>query len=154
MNGSAAPTPTAQAAAPTPSATPEELIAVAAATISPTGNLCDTHRDNAPSDVNACPYTKRLKDFINARYQRAWNGQGNPNPVLSVQPACSDGSEHVSYAASANGPGGTVSIITCGQADQAWQKLVLVRIGGVLLVDDILLDSRHQGNFVSVYASG
>lgn len=127
---------------------------MAAATISPTGQLCDAHRDNAPSDVNACPYTMRLKDFVDARYQRAWSGQGNPNPVLSAQPACSDGAEHVSYAANPNGSGGIVTIITCGQPDQAWQKLVLVRSGQALLVDDILLDSRHQGNFVSVYASG
>ena len=146
--GTAAPTAT-----PTPSATTAELSAVAAATISPTGQLCDTHRDSGPSDVNACPYTRRLKDFVDARYQRAWNGQGNPNPVLSAQPSCSDGSEHVSYDSAPNGPGGTVTIITCGQTAQAWQRLVVVRSGQALLVDDILVDSRHQGNFVSVYAS-
>ena len=149
VSASAAPPP----ATPMPSITTAELTGVAAAAISPTGHLCDTHRDNGPSDVNACPYTKRLKDFIDARYQRAWSGQGNPNPVLSAQPACSDGSEHVSYDSAPNGSGGTVTIITCGQADQAWQRLVMVRSGPALLVDDILVDSRHQGNFVSVYAS-
>lgn len=126
---------------------------MAAATMSPSGQVCDTHHDSAPSDVNGCPYTQRLKGFINARYQRAWNGQGNPNPVLSAGNGCSS---TVGYDAAPDGPGGTVGLETpCNGPPtpaSVWQKLVLVRVAGRLLVDDILIDASHDGHFTSVYA--
>ncbi len=134
-----------------------ELIAVAKSVMAPAGTLCDTHRDTAPSDVNACPYTARLRTAINARYQQAWSGHANPNPVLSSGPPCGPpGSTVVSYFPSPDAAGGTVSLVaTCGgptaDASASWQKLVIVSANGSLLVDVTLLDLSHTRSFVSVY---
>jgi hypothetical protein len=130
-----------------------ELLAVAEATMSPTGSLCDTHRDMAPSDVNSCPYTQRLKSFVDGLYQRAFAGQGNPNPVLSA--GAGSCTPTVGYEVTATDSGGTVALKTGCSGDAAtppYQKLVMVDVGGGFLVDDILLDPRHNGTFVSIYA--
>jgi hypothetical protein len=144
-----APTPS-----PTAGVTSAELLAVAEATMSPTGRLCDTHRDTAPSDVNSCPYTPRLKSFVDALYQRAFAGQGNPNPVLSA--GSGQCAPVVAYQVRAAGNGGTVALETgCpgGAPIPAYQKVVIVQVGRVLLVDDILIDAGHNGSFVSIYST-
>jgi hypothetical protein len=135
----------------------DAMIALAKRVMSPSGASCDTHRDTAPSDVNACPYTDRLKARINTLYQQAWSGSGNPNPVLSAGPPCGPASTVVTYFAQSDASGGgTVSLIaTCGapatSASQSWQRLVIVSIGGTPLVDDILVDGSHSGHFTSQY---
>jgi hypothetical protein len=157
---SVAPTPSpvailpATTATPAPTPTSAELLAVAEATMSPTGRLCDTHRDTAPSDVNSCPYTPRLKSFVDALDQRAFAGQGNPNPVLSA--GSGQCAPVVGYQVRAAGNGGTVALETgCpgGAPTPAYQKVVIVQVGRVLLVDDILIDAGHNGSFVSIYST-
>lgn len=147
----------AEAAATGPLVTDADLVAVARRVMAPSGALCDTHRDTAPSDVNVCPYTDRLKARVNALYQQAWSGRANPNPVLSSGPPCGPSSPTVvSYFAKPSSAGGTVSLVaTCGplqaNASTSWQRLVIVSVNGSLLVDDILIDRAHTGSFVSVF---
>src|SRR5262245_9710177 len=86
---------TAESPSTGPVVTDAELVAVAKRVMPPSGTLCDTHRDTAPSDVNACPYTDRLKARVNALYRQAWSGQANPNPVLSSGPPCDSSSPTV-----------------------------------------------------------
>src|SRR5262249_41537417 len=154
------PSPSLATAEPLPSGpvvTTAGLVTVAKGVMAPSGTLCDTHRDAAPSDVNACPYTDRLKARVNALYRQAWSGAGNSNPVLSSGPPCSPSNPTVvSYFAKPSAAGGDVSLVTaCGtpevDASTSWQKLVIVSVNGSLLVDDILIDRAHTGGFVSVY---
>jgi hypothetical protein len=135
------------------------IVAVARKVVTRSGELCDTHRDTAPGDVNACPYSDRLKARINHLYQLAWAGQYNPNPVLSVGPPCGPAEPtNVSYFAATTSAGRTVSLVaTCGtpaaDAAGAWQSPVFVRdAGSATVVDDILRDLAHSGHFVSIYA--
>jgi len=140
-----------------PVVTAAGLVTVAKGVMAPSGTLCDTHRDTAPSDVNACPYTDRLKARIDALYRQAWSGAANPNPVLSSGPPCGPSNPTVvSYFAKPSAAGGNVSLVAaCGtlevDASMSWQKLVIVSVNGSLLVDDILIDRGHTGGFVSVY---
>ena len=132
-----------------------DLVAVARKVMSPTGTLCDTLRDTAASDVNACPFTDRLKAAINARYQQAWTSHANPNPVLSSGPPCGPRGSVVQYVPVPTASGGYVSlVIGCGPGtgtSRWWQTLVIVSSNGTLLVDDILIDRSHTGKFSSIY---
>ena len=141
-----------------PVVTAAGLVTIAKGVMAPSGTLCDTHRDAAPSDVNACPYTDRLMARVSGLYRQAWSGVANPNPVLSSGPPCSPSNPTVvSYFATPSAAGGSVSLVTaCGtlevDASRSWQKLVIISVKGSLLVDDILIDRAHTGGFVSVYA--
>jgi len=133
-----------------------DLVTVARKVMSPTGTLCDTHRDTAASDVNACPFTDRLKAAINARYEQAWTSHAEPNPVLSSGPPCGPRGSVVQYTPVPTASGGYVSlVIGCGPGTATsrwWQTLVLVSSNGTLLVDDILIDRSHTGKFSSIYS--
>jgi hypothetical protein len=152
----ASPSPTRTVSPPV--LTDAAIVAVAKQVVSPSGGLCDTHRDNAPSDVNACPYSDRLKARVNGQYQLAWAGQGNPNPVLSAGPPCGPAIPTVvAYFPATTTAGRIVSFVAnCGtpaaNASGAWQSLVFIAgPGSAPLVDDILRDLAHTGNFVSIY---
>lgn len=158
---SSAPTVTSQSpgATSSPNPTPaggvteSQLVAVAEAAISPAGAVCDTlHPAQGPATVDGCPYTERLKHLIDAKYQAAAEMRWNPNPVLSADPPCDNGRMEVSYYPTVTASGGVVALTTCGAPVHAsYQKLVIVRQGSELVVDDLLLDARHTGTFVSVY---